>query len=92
MKAVLVTTKYKGVFFGYLEGEINGPGKIELKNARNCLYWTSDCKGFIGLATTGPTSGCRIGPKASEITLYGVTSITPVTDAAVEKWESAPWN
>ena len=92
MNPVLVTTKYRGVFFGYLDGEVNGPGKLELKNARNCVYWSSDCKGFLGLAATGPTSSCRVGPQVESITLYGVTSITPVTDAAVEKWEAEPWN
>lgn len=91
-KAVLVTTKYRGVFFGYVDGEANAPGKLDLKDARNCVYWSSDCKGFLGLAATGPTPGCRIGPKVATITLYGVTSITPVAEQAVEQWEAAPWN
>jgi len=91
MRPVLVTTKYRGVFFGYLDYEPNGPGKIILKNARGCVYWSSDCKGFLGLAATGPTSSCRIGPQVSELTLYGVTSICPVTVDAERQWESAPW-
>lgn len=92
MKPVLVTTKHRGVFFGYLEGELNGPGKLELKNARNCLYWSRDCKGFLGLAATGPTASCRVGPQVDDITLYGITSVTPVSVDAVTKWEAAPWN
>lgn len=91
MKAVLVTTKYRGVFFGYMEGEPNGPGKMELKNARNCIYWSADCKGFLGLAATGPTASCRIGPAVEKLTLYGITSITPVSEQAALAWESEPW-
>lgn len=92
MKPVLVTTRYRGVFFGYLETDPTGPGKLDLKNARNCVYWSADCKGFLGLAANGPTESCRIGPKVDSLTLYGVTSITPVTEAAVDKWELGPWN
>ena len=91
MKPVLVTTKYRGVFFGYLNEEPNGPGKLVLKAARNCLYWSADVKGFLGLAAAGPTENCRIGPQVERITLYGITSITPVAAEAVAKWEEAPW-
>ena len=91
MKPVLVTTQYRGVFFGYLEDDSNCPATIDLTNARNCVYWSADCKGFLGLTATGPTSSCKIGPQVSSITLYGVTSITPVSDVAVKAWEVSPW-
>lgn len=91
MKPVLVTTQYRGVFFGYLEDDSNCPATIDLTNARNCVYWSADCKGFLGLAATGPTANCRIGPRVESITLYGVTSVTPVMSDAVEKWETSPW-
>ena len=91
-KAVLVTTQYRGVFFGYMAAvQKNLPAEVELTNARNCVYWSADCKGFLGLAATGPTSSCKIGPQVSSITLYGVTSITPVSDVAVKAWEVSPW-
>ncbi len=86
---VLVTTKHRGVFFGKLK-EDNGATVI-LESARNCISWDEATKGFLGLATTGPTSGCRVGPAAPELTLYGVTSITKCSDVAVEAWEKAPW-
>lgn len=93
MKPVLITTEHRGVFFGYLDGEANDlPEKVELKNARNCSYWSRDVKGFLGLASTGPSGNCRIGPKVEEIILYKVTSVTLVSNSAVEKWESAPWS
>ena len=85
---VLVTTAHRGVFFGYAtktDGET-----VALKRARLCLFWSRDVKGFMGLAATGPTSGCRIGP-AADITLRNITAVLTVTPKAVAAWERAPW-
>ena len=88
MKPVLVTTQYRGVFFGYLNDEAKKlPSEVTLKNVRNCIYWSSDCGGFLGLAANGPTKDCRIGTRVPELKLYGITSISPVTDKAAEAWE-----
>jgi hypothetical protein len=89
-KPVLVTTAHRGVFFGYTndpDGET-----ITLTRARNCLYWTADVKGFLGLCITGPTAGCRIGPAAPSITLRNITCVADVTPEAVKAWEVAPWS
>lgn len=81
-RPVLVTTAHRGVFFGYAE---NTDGTtIKLTRARNCVYWSADVKGFLGLAANGPTNGCRIGP-AADLELRDVTSVSEVTAAAVEK-------
>lgn len=88
-RAVMVTTDKRGVFFGYCDDTSADP--ITLTNARNCVYWSTDVRGFLGLATTGPTSNCRIGPAAPSIALRGVTSVVSVSDAAARAWESAPW-
>ncbi|MFG1417208.1 hypothetical protein V5F38_05265 [Xanthobacter sp. V0B-10] len=85
-KPVLVTTEYRGVFFGYAtdtSGDV-----IELKRARNCIYWPSGQGGFMGLAAEGPATGASIGAQA-DITLRKITAVAPVTEAAVEKWEAA---
>ncbi len=89
-KAVLVTTEHRGVFFGYLVGE---PAKkmIQLKSARNCVYWDAGTRGFMGLAVYGPGDKCRVGFAAPEITLYDITSVTTVEKAAIARWENAPW-
>ena len=88
-RAVMVTTEHRGVFFGYAD---NTDGDtISLKRARLCLHWSADVKGFMGLASTGPTRGCRIGP-ACDITLRKITAVAEVTPAAVEAWEKAPWS
>ena len=88
-RAVLVTTEWKGVFFGYTS-TVPANGTIKLRAARNCIYWGSDVKGVFGLAATGPTSSCRVGP-AVDLDLRGVTSVADVTPAATKAWEKAPW-
>jgi hypothetical protein len=45
----------------------------------------------MGLAATGPTSQCRIGP-AADIVLRNITAVVAVTPAAVAAWEAAPWH
>lgn len=86
-KPVLVTTEYRGVFFGYAEGDTAGE-TITLTNARNCIYWPSTQGGFMGLASEGPAKGSRIGARAN-ITLRKITSVAPVSVEAAEKWEAA---
>ena len=87
--AVVVTTQHRGVFFGYAtdtDGAI-----IKLRAARNCLYWPTENKGFMGLAAMGPVKGARIGP-AVDIDLRDITSVIKCTTEAVQAWESAPWS
>jgi hypothetical protein len=88
-KAVLITTEFRGVFFGYLKEDKKAPEQITLTGARNCIYWSSSVGGFLGLAAKGPDKECRIGVRVPEVTLYKVTSVTPVEDAAVKAWEAA---
>jgi hypothetical protein len=86
-KPVLVTTEFRGVFFGYVKNDSKLPAEITLTNAKNCIYWASSVGGFLGLASKGPDSNCRIGSQVEELTLYKVTSVTPVNEAAARKWE-----
>jgi hypothetical protein len=89
-QAVMVTTEFRGVFFGYMsEPPVNG--SITIKRARNCVYWSADVKGFMGLAATGPSKDCKIGPAVPSITLNKVTAVITVTPAASEKWEAGFW-
>ncbi len=87
-RPVLVTTAHKGVFFGYAT-ETSGT-TIKLSRARLCVYWTTDLRGFMGLASYGPSANCKIGP-AADIELRDITSVTEVSKEAVAKWEKAPW-
>lgn len=88
-RAVIVTTANRGVFFGYAT-ETQGP-VIVLKRIRNCLYWSRDVKGFLGLAVTGPTASCRIGPPAPAAEVRNITAVVEVTPEATAAWEAAPW-
>jgi len=85
---VLVTTAHRGVFFGYAT-DVDGE-TISLSRARLCLYWSSDVRGFMGLASGGPSATCRVGPPA-DITLRAITSVVACTPEAVLAWERAPW-
>lgn len=89
-RPVLVTTEHRGVFFGYLDGK---PGDtLTITKARNCVYWSADLKGFLGLASNGPTKNCKVGPAVPELTLMKVTAVVAVELEAVERWEKAPWS
>ena len=89
MNHVVVTTRFRGVFFGKIK-ERDGE-TVVLQDARNCIYWSAETKGFLGLTTMGPQEGSRIGPATSEIELFGVTSITKCSPEAVKAWESLQW-
>jgi hypothetical protein len=88
-KAVLVTTEHRGVFFGHVKDDKKLPAQITLTGARNCIYWTAVLGGFLGLAAKGPNRECKIGTRVGEVTLYKITSVTPVEPDAVKAWEAA---
>lgn len=84
-RPVVVTTVHRGVFFGYAsdtDGET-----ISLKRSRLCISWSQDIRGFMGLASHGPSSNCRIG-RPADITLRGITAVLEVTPEAESKWNS----
>lgn len=89
---VIVTTTHKGVFFGYTPPGDFTRDTIRIVDARMCVSWSSEIKGILGLASTGPSRSCRIGPRVPAITLRDVTAVTEVSEAAVEAWETAPWS
>jgi len=86
-RPVLVTTEFRGVFFGYAS-ETSGEN-ITLRNARNCIYWPASQGGFAGLAAEGPAKGARIGAQVSSIDLRKVTAVVEVTPAAAKAWGAA---
>ena len=89
-KPVLVTTEFRGVFFGRLSEDQDETAKsLVLTDCRNAIYW-SGSKGFLGLASHGPGDGSTIGATAPSVRLHGVTSVTECSDAAASKWEQWP--
>lgn len=92
-RPVLITTLHRGVFFGYAQktdGWAKDGATVKLTRSRNVIYWSADCRGFMGLAATGPTASCKIGP-AADIELRNVTAVLEVTPEATAKFEEAPW-
>ena len=88
-RPVLVTTSYRGVFFGYAT---NTDGEtIKLRAARNVIYWPAEQRGFLGLAKNGPCKGSRVGPPA-DIELRGITCVAEVSPEAVIEWEAGKWS
>lgn len=83
-RPVIVTTVYRGVFYGWAT-ETDGE-TIKLSRARLCIYWSADLRGFMGLAATGPSKDCKVGPRA-DITLRAITSVIEVSDEAQKRWE-----
>jgi hypothetical protein len=88
-RCVLVTTAHRGVFCGYATE--TGGETIKLREARLCLYWSADVKGFMGLAAGGPSAKCRVGPPA-DIELRSITAVLEVTPEAEAKWKTQPWS
>ena len=90
LKPMVVTTE-RGVFFGYGTPDIEAQ-HVKLTNARMVVYWSADCKSVVGLAASGPTKGCRIGPKAPAILIRNVTAVIECSDEVAAKFEEAPWS
>lgn len=88
-RPVLITTEFRAVIFGYT----SDPGDAvtaTVRGFRNCIYWHQSVGGVFGLAENGPNANCKIGAKVEgPTTLQKVTSITEVSAAAVDAWESA---
>ena len=87
---VLVTTEHRGVFFGKLVEDRQKT--VVISEARNVVFWSQECRGFLGLASQGPQKGSKVGPAAPSITLYGVTSLAECSSEAVAKFEAEPWS
>jgi hypothetical protein len=91
-RPVLVTTAYRGVFFGYLIGEPSKE-KVMLDRCRNVTQWDEEARGFLGLASTGPTKGCRVTMPAGEAsTLFDITGVFTCTEESVKRFEEGPWS
>jgi hypothetical protein len=89
-KAVIVTTEFRGVFFGYLPKNTDENAKdLVLLDARCAIYW-SGVRGFLGLASHGPESGSKIGSKAPRVLLHGITSVSDCTPDAEKAWTTWP--
>ncbi len=90
-RGVVVCTKDRGVFFGYVAGNVVGRDPLVLKRVRMCVYWSRDMHGVLGLATMGPSSTCKISPAPASVELRGITCVMECSTDAVAAWEKSPW-
>jgi hypothetical protein len=85
---VMITTKHRGVFAGYLLEERDNGSTVVLEQARCAIRWGTS-KGFLELASEGPTSNSKIGAVAPQVTLYDVTAKVLCTEKAEGAWRAA---
>lgn len=87
-KPVLITTKHRGVFFGYLESRDDTGGAVSVVlTAARCAIRFGTEGGFLELARSGPTGESKIGSPAERLELFDVTSIADVTAEVATTWE-----
>ena len=90
-RALVVTTEYKGVFFGYGEPKL-GNTEIELEKARMVIFWSAETKGVLGLAAIGVQPGSRVTPAVSKLMLNRVTAVMVCSPEATKQWEKGLWH
>jgi hypothetical protein len=88
---VVVTTEHRGVFFGDLVSYDERAKRATIRDGQMCVYWSSDVRGIVGLAASGPSKSCRVTPAAPKMTLEGVTAIIDATEGAAKAWKERPW-
>lgn len=81
-RPVIITTEYRGVFFGYAKD--TSKDTIHLARARMAIYWGTN-KGVMQLAETGPTSSSKISAQA-DIELRKITAVFEVQPEAEQAW------
>lgn len=89
MKAILVTTKHRGVFAGLVPDDQDMTATtMALQSGRMAIRWGTD-RGVMQLAETGPTSSSLISATADIPALNDITAVFAITDEAWAKWLNA---
>ena len=89
MKAILITTQHRGVFFGMVAEDQDLMARtMGLKGARCAIYWGTT-RGVAELADTGPTIKSIIGAAADLEAIHDITAVWSVSNKAAKKWQDA---
>jgi len=89
MKAVLVTTKHRGVFAGEVPDDFDMDTRsFPLVNAKMAIYFGTT-KGLMELCETGPTRSSKISAPADIPMLHDVTAIFDITSEAWKAWQAS---
>jgi len=91
--AVLITTDStkRGVFMGFIDPSDADKENLVAEELRMAVYWSTDVRGVLGLASNGPSSECRITAAVSKATIKGVTAVVELSDKALLAWRLEPW-
>jgi hypothetical protein len=91
--AVLITTDNtkRGVFSGFIDPADVDKQTMTVEELRMCVYWSTDMKGVLGLASDGPSKTCKISKAVKKATLQGVTAVVEISDEALKNWRKEPW-
>jgi hypothetical protein len=88
-RPVIITTQYRGVYYGELVEHDSAERTCVLENARMVIRWgTTD--GVDQLAATGPTASSKLGALAPKVWLCGITSVSDCTPEAQKAWRGLP--
>jgi hypothetical protein len=82
-KEVIVTTSFRGVYHGVLLSRDGN--ECAIGQARMVIRWGTT-NGVDELAATGPTSSSKIAAKVESVLLFGLTSVSLVSDEASKSW------
>lgn len=87
-RMVVVLTAQKEIFCGWTT-DTSGE-RINLRAARQAVYYSADTHGLLGLAAHGPARGSRIGPAAT-VECRSILNVIECSSVAVSAWEGAKW-
>lgn len=91
LRAVLIWTNRNECWFGFTTDPLHAEN-MELEKPRICLRYGEDCKGIIGLAVSGPTPNCRVGPIAEKAFIRGIEwAVDVVNEDAIKAWDMGYW-
>jgi hypothetical protein len=89
MMPILVTTEYRGVFYGLVPEDCDlSQRTLSLMGAR-CAIRFGTTRGVVQLAETGPTNKSKIGARADMLAVHGITGVWRVTPDAQKVWEES---
>ncbi len=86
LRPVIVTTEFRGVFFGYVEGPTAGVDPIHLKDARMAIRWHTS-RGLVELAEVGPNPRTLTSAKA-DVEVRKITAVYEVSETARKAWDA----
>lgn len=86
-KAVLITTKHRGVFYAEVDTtkDLTTTTITGLKNCRMAISWRTT-RGLMELAEVGPNKDSKISAPADISVLHDITAVFDVTEKAQAAW------